>query len=216
MPAHDGGREHLPRPLAWGGPATSIGTACAEARRQCWPTFEIDIPPDAVVRDLPVAQQQLVEIAKAMAAKASVIILDEPTTALGLSETEHLHELAASDARRRRRHSLHLAPPRRGGPISATWSRSCATAVSSAPQAETPLDVPGIITLMIGKDVAEQYPKVRSERGRGASRGPRHSDRAWRAGSQLRRSSAARCLGSGECSAPAAARSRARCSVSIR
>jgi ribose transport system ATP-binding protein len=51
------------------------------------------IDPDAVVGDLSVAGQQLVEIAKAIAADASMIILDEPTTALGIEEIEELHRL---------------------------------------------------------------------------------------------------------------------------
>jgi ABC-type sugar transport system ATPase subunit len=124
----------------------------------------IDIPPDALIRDLPVAQQQLAEIAKAMAANASVIILDEPTSALGPRETEHLHALL-----RRMRdggaavlyisHRLDevvrlcdVVTVMRGGRI-----------VSAA--GDTPLDVSGIITLMIGKDVAEHYPKTHGEAG---------------------------------------------------
>jgi ABC-type sugar transport system ATPase subunit len=49
-------------------------------------------PPDALVRDLSVAQQQMVEIAKAIAVKAKILIMDEPTAALGESETEVLFE----------------------------------------------------------------------------------------------------------------------------
>jgi ribose transport system ATP-binding protein len=50
------------------------------------------IRPDAKVRDLSVAQQQMVEIAKAIAVQAKVLIMDEPTAALGESETEVLFE----------------------------------------------------------------------------------------------------------------------------
>jgi ribose transport system ATP-binding protein len=42
---------------------------------------------------LGVAQQQMVEIAKAMSYNPSVLILDEPTSALARRETEHLFEL---------------------------------------------------------------------------------------------------------------------------
>src|SRR5690606_14189055 len=41
---------------------------------------------DAVVRDLSVADQQMVEIAKALSTNARLVIMDEPTSAL--SETE--------------------------------------------------------------------------------------------------------------------------------
>jgi ribose transport system ATP-binding protein len=44
-------------------------------------------------RQLSVGEQQLVEIAKAVAMQASMIILDEPTAALGEDEIERLHQL---------------------------------------------------------------------------------------------------------------------------
>ena len=53
----------------------------------------IDIDPEATVRDLSVAEQQLVEIVKAISADSSLLIMDEPTAALGLSESQRLHEL---------------------------------------------------------------------------------------------------------------------------
>ena len=42
--------------------------------------FEVD--PEALVEDLPVGVQQRVEIIKALASEASVLILDEPTAVL--------------------------------------------------------------------------------------------------------------------------------------
>lgn len=55
--------------------------------------LDIDIDPSAVVKNLSVAQQQLVEIAKALSIHASLLIMDEPTAALGQSEIERLHLL---------------------------------------------------------------------------------------------------------------------------
>lgn len=49
-----------------------------------------DIEPDATVGDLPLAQAQLVEIAKALSTDPRVLILDEPTSALSIAEVEHL------------------------------------------------------------------------------------------------------------------------------
>jgi ribose transport system ATP-binding protein len=50
----------------------------------------LDISPDTPVRELRVAAQQQVEIAKALTLKARLLILDEPTAALGGDETDRL------------------------------------------------------------------------------------------------------------------------------
>jgi ABC-type sugar transport system ATPase subunit len=49
------------------------------------------INPDMLVRDLSKAQQQLVQIARAAATKARILIFDEPTAALTYRETEKLY-----------------------------------------------------------------------------------------------------------------------------
>ena len=50
----------------------------------------LDVPPTTLVRTLKVAAQQQVEIAKALTLKARLLILDEPTAALGGEETDRL------------------------------------------------------------------------------------------------------------------------------
>lgn len=50
----------------------------------------LDLAPSRLVRTLRVAAQQLVEIAKALTRNAELLILDEPTAALGSGETERL------------------------------------------------------------------------------------------------------------------------------
>jgi ribose transport system ATP-binding protein len=50
----------------------------------------LDLPLDVAVSHLPVAQQQLVEIAKVLARNARIIVMDEPTAALSDREIEHL------------------------------------------------------------------------------------------------------------------------------
>ena len=55
--------------------------------------LSLKIDPNAVVKTLSVAEQQLVEIAKAISMESSLLIMDEPTAALGLLETQSLMEL---------------------------------------------------------------------------------------------------------------------------
>ena len=52
--------------------------------------FELDMDPRTLVKNLPVAQQQVVEILKAMSTRPKVLILDEPTSSLTSVEVEHL------------------------------------------------------------------------------------------------------------------------------
>jgi ABC-type sugar transport system ATPase subunit len=51
------------------------------------------VDPDALVGSLPIAQQQMVQIAGAIGSGARVLIFDEPTSALGQTEAERLLDL---------------------------------------------------------------------------------------------------------------------------
>lgn len=51
------------------------------------------IDPKSLIEDLPVAKQQVVEIAKSLALDSDVIIMDEPTAALSSEEVNHLFEI---------------------------------------------------------------------------------------------------------------------------
>jgi ribose transport system ATP-binding protein len=55
----------------------------------------LDASPDTRVRQLIVAEKQLVEIAKALARKARLLVMDEPTATLTPGETERLFALMA-------------------------------------------------------------------------------------------------------------------------
>lgn len=59
-------------------------------------TLGLSISPDAVVGELPVSSQQVVEIAKAMSGEARILLLDEPTSALNADEKAALFRLVAS------------------------------------------------------------------------------------------------------------------------
>ncbi|WP_320670831.1 sugar ABC transporter ATP-binding protein [Patulibacter defluvii] len=49
--------------------------------------------PDAIVAELPIAEQQKVEILRALARDARVIVMDEPTSSLAREEADQLHQL---------------------------------------------------------------------------------------------------------------------------
>jgi ribose transport system ATP-binding protein len=67
-------------------------------RRETWAAaklheFKLELPVTAGIGSLSLAQRQLLEVVKALLAKPKVLLLDEPTTALGPAEVEHLHAL---------------------------------------------------------------------------------------------------------------------------
>ncbi|MBN2659126.1 MAG: sugar ABC transporter ATP-binding protein [Spirochaetales bacterium] len=56
-------------------------------------SFGLDISAEDRIESLSVAQQQMVEIAKALSVDAAIIVMDEPTASLTNKETERLFEL---------------------------------------------------------------------------------------------------------------------------
>jgi rhamnose transport system ATP-binding protein len=118
-----------------------------------------DISPDALVRDLSMPQQQLVEIAKALGLSAKVLILDEPTASLTGREVDRLLDLlrglrAAGTGILYVSHRLdemfevadRVTVLRDGQPI--------------ATRAIGSLDRSALIALMAGRETNSEYPEV--------------------------------------------------------
>jgi ribose transport system ATP-binding protein len=61
--------------------------------RELMASMNIDIPETALVEDLSPAQQQTLQILKALHINAKIIIMDEPTSSLGIEETKALMEI---------------------------------------------------------------------------------------------------------------------------
>ena len=64
--------------------------ATRRATKELGSRFGLDLPADKLVRDLSVAQQQMVEIARALSMQSRLIIMDEPTSALSQREAQRL------------------------------------------------------------------------------------------------------------------------------
>lgn len=122
----------------------------------------LDVSPDTPVAELGIARLQMVEIAKALSLDARVLIMDEPTAVLTSEEVEtlfgivrelrdagvgilfithHLEEIGALGDR--------VTVLRDG--------RSVAQVPASTGEDE-------LIRLMVGRDIAEQYPRQRPDR----------------------------------------------------
>ncbi len=74
---------------------SSVAAARAELER-LERDYSLDVDPDALAGDLPVGQQQRVEILKALYRGAEILILDEPTGVLTPQETDQLFRILDS------------------------------------------------------------------------------------------------------------------------
>ncbi len=61
--------------------------------RELFKLFNVDLDPDALVQNLSPAKQQIVEIAKAVSKNVKILIMDEPSAPLSVSEVEHMFEI---------------------------------------------------------------------------------------------------------------------------
>lgn len=118
----------------------------------------VHIPVDAVMSELSVGQQQMVEICKAFMVDAKVLIMDEPTAALTQSETKILFEVIKSLQKKgvsivyishRMEEIFELCDRitvlRDGSYIGTEYIKD--------------IDMDGIVHMMIGREIGERFPK---------------------------------------------------------
>ena len=118
----------------------------------------VSIPVDAVMSDLSVGQQQMVEICKALMVDAKVLIMDEPTAALTQSETEVLFEVIKS-LRKKGVSIVYIS--RRMEEIFELCDRI--TVLRDGSYIDTKyikdVDMDDIVQMMIGREIGERFPK---------------------------------------------------------
>jgi len=117
-----------------------------------------DIDPAAVVSTLPIADRQVVEIARAVAVDCRVLVLDEPTSSLTAADVRHLEALVKR--LRDRGHAIlfisHVLEEVRSFADRVTVLRDGATAGGGALAG---LDDATIVRWMVGRAVTELYPR---------------------------------------------------------
>jgi ribose transport system ATP-binding protein len=90
------GNVHIGREPVYGGPLRLIDRKRLYARvRPLLERLGADFEPDAPLAELSLAQRQLVEIVKALSLDARLVIMDEPTSSLTLTETDRLMRVIA-------------------------------------------------------------------------------------------------------------------------
>jgi len=124
----------------------------------------VRLDPDRLARGLSIADQQLVEIVKALTTNASVIVMDEPTAALTPSEVKRLFGIVET---LRARGNAVLFVSHRLEEIFAICQR--VTVMRDGRHVLTkPIDeltIPSVIRAMVGRDMSALFPKVPAEPG---------------------------------------------------
>ncbi len=121
--------------------------------------LNLDLDPDEKMGNLTVAKMQMVEIAKAVSFNSSIVIMDEPTSALTETEVEHLFKIIA-DLKAKNVAIIYISHKMdeifrisdditiyRDGEFIATEKAEA-------------LDIDKVITLMVGREMSEMFPKI--------------------------------------------------------
>lgn len=148
----------LGRPLPKRGALIDWGEANRRARA-LFDRLHVDINPFQLVGDMPIAKQQLVAIAQALALDSKLLIMDEPTSALNREETRHLFDILR-DLRAQGLTILYVShkleevfeiadsiSALRDGHYIGTLAREQATPDR-------------VVNMMVGRDVTSLFPKV--------------------------------------------------------
>jgi rhamnose transport system ATP-binding protein len=124
----------------------------------------VTLDPGRPVRGLSIADQQIVEIAKALSFDARVLIMDEPTAALSGQEVARLFSVVET---LRDRGAAVLFISHRLGEVFAICSTVTVLrdgeVTHDGPASE--LDADELVRKMVGRDVAQLYPKVEAQIG---------------------------------------------------
>jgi ABC-type sugar transport system ATPase subunit len=145
-------------------PLTVDHKAMVKATAELAESFNFDIDPAAVISELSTGDCQIVEIIKALARSASIIVMDEPTSSLSETETERL--FAVVRGLREKGISViyisHRLEEIIGLADEVTVLRDGRVVHS---ESMTALDIPQIVRHMVGRELTEFFPARRAEVG---------------------------------------------------
>lgn len=147
------------------GPGRRIDKHAMERQtRQIFARLGVDLDPQRPAQGLSIADQQIIEIAKAISLDAYLLIMDEPTAALSGTEVERLFAVARS--LRDEGRGIVFISHRFDEVFSLcdmiTVMRDGAY-VDTRPTAET--DTQELVRMMVGREVGELYPKAEATIG---------------------------------------------------
>jgi inositol transport system ATP-binding protein len=153
------GRDPAVRALGWVNRRKQLDDA-----KRLLELLGVDLPPAALMRNLAVSEMQMVEIARAVASQAEIIIMDEPTSAISTREADALFRLMR-DLQRRGVALIYISHKleeifRMAGRVTVLRDgRHICTEETAR------LDRPTLIARMVGREMDSLWAKIPSPRG---------------------------------------------------
>jgi ribose transport system ATP-binding protein len=153
----------LGRPVTHAGGFIDFKTQKLESRKVL-DRLGLHLDMDAPLETLPIAMQQLVEIAKALGRNARIIVMDEPTSALNAPEVEKLFSLIG-DLKQQGCGIVYITHKMEeiekiGDRITVLRDGHL---IGSSPASRLP--IPDLIKWMVGREMDQQFPRHMSQKG---------------------------------------------------
>lgn len=135
-----------------------------EQARKLVASVGLDASPDCRVETLSPGQKQLVEIARALARSAAVIIMDEPTSSLTQRETDRLYEVI-DDLKRRGVAVLYIS--HRLAEVKRVTDRVTVLrdGKNAGELSRDQVSHDAMVRLMVGRDLKQLYPRTHKAAG---------------------------------------------------
>jgi len=139
-------------------------SAMSKSARELFDRLGVQLDPNRRARGLSIADQQIVEIAKALSTSANIIVMDEPTAALSSAEVDRLFGVAR---RLRDGGAAVVFVSHRLDEVFALCDR--VTIMRDGATVHTcgigEIDTAQVVRWMVGRELTEMFPKVPAEIG---------------------------------------------------
>ncbi len=138
---------------------------CRKESRELLMQVGLEIDPSMKVSRLKVAEQQMVEIAKALSKKAKIIVMDEPTAPLTQKEIDHLFRVI-ENLKKRQISVIYVS--HRLGEIKEMCDRitvlrdGCLVGKADV----SDITIPDMIRMMVGRELKDMYPRAERKPGK--------------------------------------------------
>ncbi len=129
----------------------------AKKTRELLDRFNCPVSPKALIRELSIANRQIIEIIKAVVKNAKIVIMDEPTAAITVEEQQHLFEIV-KELKANNVTVIYISHR-----LEELFEICDRVSVLRDGQYITTIDIgetdkQGLINLMVGRELTETYP----------------------------------------------------------